>query len=151
MVFSTARGKPQSRRNAVRAVQHTGDEVGLNGKGRRTVGLHDLRHLFVAIALAIKVTLPEAAMLARHANPRVTLAVYAGLTDGAREVAVDKLLSAGPNCQCSNCRAATASDAWLLGIRPWESAVSVGVAVGRIRRGSGQRPPAMRRRSSSPR
>ena len=34
-------------------------------------------------------------MLARHANPRVTLAVYAGLTDGAREVAVDKLLSAG--------------------------------------------------------
>jgi hypothetical protein len=40
------------------------------------------------------VTLPEAAMLARHANPRVTLAVYAGLTDGAREVAVDKLLSA---------------------------------------------------------
>ena len=50
---------------------------------------------FVAIALANGVTLPEAAMLARHANPRVTLAVYAGLTDGAREVAVDKLLSAG--------------------------------------------------------
>lgn len=40
-------------------------------------------------------TLPEAAMLARHANPRVTVAVYAGLTDGAREVAVDKLLNAG--------------------------------------------------------
>jgi hypothetical protein len=37
----------------------------------------------------------EAAILARHANPRVTLAVYAGLTDGARELAVDKLLSAG--------------------------------------------------------
>ena len=35
------------------------------------------------------------AMLARRANPRVTLAVYAGLTDGAREVAVDKLLNAG--------------------------------------------------------
>jgi len=34
-------------------------------------------------------------MLARRANPRVTLAVYAGLTDGAREVAVDKLLNAG--------------------------------------------------------
>ena len=32
-------------------------------------------------------------MLARHANPRLTLAVYAGLTDGARDVAVDKLLS----------------------------------------------------------
>jgi hypothetical protein len=34
-------------------------------------------------------------MLARHGNPRVTLAVYAGLTGGAREVAVDTLLSAG--------------------------------------------------------
>ena len=93
--ISTTRGKPQSRRNALRAVQHAGDEVGLNGEGRQTVGLHDLRHSFVAIALANGVTLPEAAMLARHANPRVTLAVYAGLTDGAREVAVDKLLSAG--------------------------------------------------------
>jgi len=95
LVFSTTRGKPQSRRNALRAVQHAGDEVGLNGEGRQTVGLHDLRHSFVAIALANGVTLPEAAMLARHANPRVTLAVYAGLTDGSREVAVDKLLSAG--------------------------------------------------------
>jgi hypothetical protein len=34
-------------------------------------------------------------MLARHANPRVTLAVYAGLTDGAREATADKLLGAG--------------------------------------------------------
>ena len=76
LVFSTTRGKPQSRRNALRAVQHAGDEVGLNGGGRQTVGLHDLRHSFVAIALAHGVTLPEAAMLARHANPRVTLAVY---------------------------------------------------------------------------
>jgi integrase len=95
LVFSTTRGKPQSRRNTLRAVQHAGDEVGLNGEGRERVGLHDLRHSFVAIALANGVTLPEAAMLARHANPRVTLAVYAGLADGAREVAVEKLLSAG--------------------------------------------------------
>jgi integrase len=95
LVFSTTRGKPQSRRNALRAVQHAGDEVGLNGEGRETVGLHDLRHSFVAIALANGATLPEAAMLARHANPRVTLAVYAGLTDQGREVAVGKLLRAG--------------------------------------------------------
>jgi integrase len=95
LVFSTTRGKPQSRHNARRAVRRAGDDVGLNGEGRQPVGLHDLRHSFVAIALANGVTLPEAAMLARHANPRVTLAVYAGLTNGAREVAVDKLLSAG--------------------------------------------------------
>lgn len=76
-------------------MHRAGDEAGLNGQGREPVGLHGLRHSFVAIALANGVTLPEAAMLARHANPRATLAVYAGLADGAREVAVDKLLSAG--------------------------------------------------------
>jgi integrase len=95
LVFSTTRGRPQSRRNTLRAVQHAGDAVGLNGEGRDRVGLHDLRHSFVAIALANGVTLPEAAMLARHANPRVTLAIYAGVTDDAREVTVDKLLTAG--------------------------------------------------------
>jgi hypothetical protein len=45
--------------------------------------------------LANGVTLPEAAMLARHANPTVTLTIYAGVTDGAREAAVGKLLGAG--------------------------------------------------------
>jgi integrase len=95
LVSCTTRGQPQSRRNALRAVQRAGDAVGLNGEGRETIGLHDLRHSFVAIALANGVTLPQAAMLARHANPRVTLAIYAGVTDGAREVAVDKLLTAG--------------------------------------------------------
>jgi hypothetical protein len=52
LVFCTTRGRPQSRRNALRAVQHAGDAVGLNGEGRETIGLHDLRHSFVAIALA---------------------------------------------------------------------------------------------------
>jgi integrase len=138
LVFSTTRGKPQSRRNVLRAVQHAGDEVGLNGEGRQTVGLHDLRHSFVAIALANGVTLPEAAMLARHANPRVTLAVYAGLTDGARK----------NRGQATQCRvwSVTATRRPTL-----ESAVSAGVAVGRSRRGSGQRPRAMRLRLSSPR
>jgi integrase len=95
LVFTTTTGRPQSQRNALRAVNEAADTAGLNGEGREKVGLHDLRHTFVAIALANGVTLPEAAMLARHANPSVTLAVYAGLTDGAREVAVSKLLNAG--------------------------------------------------------
>jgi integrase len=95
LVFSTTRGKAQSRRNALRAVQHAGDEVGLNGEGRQTVGLHDLRHSFVAIALSNGVTLPEAAMLARHANARITATTYAGVTEQARDVAVGKLMAAG--------------------------------------------------------
>jgi integrase len=95
LVFSTTRGKPQSHRNALRAVRNAGDELGLNGEGREPVGLHDLRHSFVAIAFANGVTLPEVAMLARHASPSVTLAIYAGVADDAREVAVDKLVRGG--------------------------------------------------------
>lgn len=51
----------------------------MNGDGREPVGVHDLRHSFVAVALAPGMTLPEAA-LARHANPRITATIYAGLT-----------------------------------------------------------------------
>jgi integrase len=84
-----------SRAGVLRAVYQAGDAVGLNGEGREKVALHDLRHSFVAVALASGVTLPEAAMLARNASPAVTLAIYAGVTDNAREVAVDKLAKAG--------------------------------------------------------
>jgi integrase len=49
------------------------------------VDLHDLRHSFVALALPHGVTLPEAAMLARHANARVTAITYAGVTEQGRE------------------------------------------------------------------
>ena len=69
--------------------------MGLNGEGRQAVGLHDLRHSFVAIALAHGVTLPEAAMLARHANARITATTYAGITEQGREAAVAKLVAAG--------------------------------------------------------
>jgi integrase len=94
LMFTTLRGKPQSRRNVLRAVHVAGDAAGLNGEGRERVGVHDLRHSFVAVALAAGLTLPEAAALARHANPRVTAAVYAGLTDAARAGLGAKLASA---------------------------------------------------------
>jgi integrase len=94
LVFTTLRGKPQSRRNVLRAVHAAGDTAGLNGEGRERVGVHDLRHSFVAVALAAGLTLPEAAALARHANPRVTAAVYAGLTDAGRAGLGEKLASA---------------------------------------------------------
>jgi integrase len=93
-MFTTLRGRPQSRRNALRAVHAAGDAAGLNGDGRQAVGLHDLRHSFVAILLASGASLPEAAALARHANPRVTAAVYAGLTEQSREQLAGKLYEA---------------------------------------------------------
>ena len=58
-------------------------------------GLHDLRHSFVALALAAGLSLAEAAALARHANARVTAQVYAGLADDGREAAAAKLVQAG--------------------------------------------------------
>jgi integrase len=66
----------------------------LNGGGREPVGVHDLRHSFVAVALAARLTLPEAAALARHANPRVAATVYAGLTDAPRAGLEAKLAEA---------------------------------------------------------
>jgi integrase len=95
LVFVTSRGKPQSRRNALRAIHAAGDAHGLNGDGREPVGLHDLRHSFVALALDAGASLAEVAALARHANAKVTAAVYAGLADGGREKAAAKLVEAG--------------------------------------------------------
>jgi integrase len=95
LVFTTMRGKPQSRRNVLRAVHGAGDTLGLNGDGVEPVGLHDLRHSFVAVAFERNLTAPEIATLARHANAKVTLSVYAGLTDDGREKAIAKLAESG--------------------------------------------------------
>jgi integrase len=94
LVFTTSRGKPQGARNALRAVHAAGEAAGLNGDGRELVGLHDLRHSYVAIALASGLTLPEASALARHANPRITAMAYAGLNDDDREQLGAKLAKA---------------------------------------------------------
>lgn len=94
LVFTTLRGKPHGRRNALRAVHAAGDAAGLND-GREPVGLHDLRHSFVGLALAAGATLAETAGFARHANARVTAEVYAGLADDGREIATAKLVEAG--------------------------------------------------------
>jgi integrase len=94
-VFTTTRGKPQSRRNLLRALHAAGDAAGLNGDGHEPVGLHDLRHSFVAISFEKGLSAPEIAALARHANAKVTLGFYAGLTDDGREQAAAKLTEGG--------------------------------------------------------
>ena len=95
LIFITVRGKPQSRRNALRAVHIAGDNAKLNGEGLEPVGLHDLRHSLVAIAFELGLSAPEVAVLARHANPSVTLAIYAGLAGNGRDRAVAKLSAGG--------------------------------------------------------
>ena len=92
-------GKAQNRHNAARALRKAADKVGLNGEGREPLGLHDLRHSFVGLALANPaLSVPEVVALARHAHAGVTLAVYAGLAGGDRKAAVAKLAEAGFGC-----------------------------------------------------
>jgi integrase len=93
-VFQTANGQPQSRRNALRALQAACDTLGLN-EGREKVGLHDLRHSYCAVAFRMGVPVTEVAALARHASPRVTLAVYGGIADDGAKRATDRLSAGG--------------------------------------------------------
>jgi integrase len=95
LVFVTARGRPQSARNVLRAVHLAGDAAGLNLHGRERIGPHDLRHTLIGLAFEHELTLPEASVLARHANPRVTAQVYAGLSEKARERVSEKLAGSG--------------------------------------------------------
>ena len=94
LVLTTSRGRHHGRCNVLRTVHAAGDAAGLNAEGRERVGVHDLRHSFVAVALAAGLTLREAGALARRANPRVTATVYAGLTDMARAGLGSKLAAA---------------------------------------------------------
>jgi integrase len=95
LAFTTMRDKPQSRRNALRALHLAGDAAGLNPDGAERIGLHDLRHSFVGLALAGGATPAEVAEAARHANPNVTMTLYAGLTKDGRGRAFAKLLDTG--------------------------------------------------------
>ena len=56
-MFTTSRGRPHGRRNVLRVVYAAGEAAGLNGDGREPVGVHDLHHSFVAVALAAGLTL----------------------------------------------------------------------------------------------
>lgn len=96
LVFQTLRGRPQSRRNALRALHNAGDNAGLNGEGREPVGLHDLRHSLIGLAFDDpEITVTEVSAIARHANPRVTLTVYPGRADDRRGRATVKLAAGG--------------------------------------------------------
>ena len=65
------------------------------GPGAEPVGLHDVRHSFVAVAFEQGLPVPGIAALARHASPKVTLGMYAGLTGAGREKAVAQRTEGG--------------------------------------------------------
>jgi len=94
LVFVTSRGKPVSRRNVLRAVQHFGWKIGLHSEESK-LGCHDLRHSMAANALGLGLSMTEAARLLRHANPQVTATVYADLTDEGIDGLAAKLAALG--------------------------------------------------------
>jgi integrase len=91
LVFQTRYGNPVYPRNVLRAVNAAGDRAGLNGEGREPVGCHDLRHSCAALAFSVGMTAVEVSQLLRHADPAVTLTVYAGLDDTVVRNLGDKL------------------------------------------------------------
>jgi integrase len=48
------------------------------------VAPHDLRHSFAGLLFTAGISAPKVAAILRHASPRITLTVYAGLVESQR-------------------------------------------------------------------
>jgi integrase len=94
LVFQTRSGSSPGRRNVLRAVQRAADKAGMNTDGSEPIGLHDLRHSTAGVAFE-SLALNEVSRLLRHANPRVTTAVYGGISDDAAASIGAKLADGG--------------------------------------------------------
>jgi integrase len=94
LVFRTQDGKPHTRRGAARGVALAGDAAKLNPPGAKKVAPHDLRHSCAGLLLGAGVPAPKVAAILRHADARVTLAVYAGLVESQRVELRDDLEAA---------------------------------------------------------
>ena len=95
LVFQTPpRTRPAAERASC-APDRARSNAGLGGTNQEPVGLHDLHHSLAANSFALGLTHMELARLLRHADPKVTLTVYAGLTDKAVAKLGEKLTSGG--------------------------------------------------------
>jgi integrase len=84
LLFRTAAGKPRTRHAVGNAVRTAGNRAGLNPDGVKPVAPHDLRHSCAGLLFAAGVPVPKVAAILRHASPRITLTVYAGLVESQR-------------------------------------------------------------------
>ena len=91
-MFRTASGRPQERHNAARAIRAAGTRAELGGD--KALSPHDLRHSCAALLLEAGTPAPRVAAIMRHADPRVTLTVYAGIADRQRAALRDDLEAA---------------------------------------------------------
>jgi integrase len=84
LVFQTRRGRPQSKRNALRAVQLVAARQGIEGSDGQPLGLHDLRHSTAGLLREAGLADEEIAVVLRHANARVTSTMYGSRSDEAK-------------------------------------------------------------------
>jgi integrase len=91
LVFRTSDGKARRRHAVANAVRVAGTAAGLNPDGVKPVAPHDLRHSCAGLLFAAGVPVPKVAAILRHASPRITLAVYAGLVESQRAELKDDL------------------------------------------------------------
>lgn len=91
-MFRTASGQPQERHNAGRAIRAAGAQAEVGGP--KPLSPHDLRHSCAALLLEAGTSAPRVAAIMRHADPRVTLTVYAGIADRQRAALRDDLEAA---------------------------------------------------------
>jgi integrase len=94
LVFQTKHGKPQSKRNALRALQVVAERFGIEGSDGQPLGLHDLRHSTAGLLREAGMADEDIALVLRHANSRVTSVMYGSRSDDARRAVRERAAAA---------------------------------------------------------
>jgi integrase len=84
LVFATRTGRPQSKRNALRALQVSAERLGIEGQDGQPLGLHDLRHSTAGLLREAGLPDESIALVLRHANSKVTSIMYGSRSDEAK-------------------------------------------------------------------
>ena len=77
-------GSPPKGKSAGRGLGAALAKGGIPGEGKHKVRFHDLRHTFASLLIAQGADIVFVSRQMGHANPAITLSVYAHLFDGAR-------------------------------------------------------------------
>ncbi len=85
LVFASSAGTPMHARNlARRGLEKAMEAAGLNEPGKPSLRMHDLRHTFASLLIAQGADVVFVSRQLGHANPSITLSVYAHLFDRAQ-------------------------------------------------------------------
>jgi integrase len=92
-VFATSRGTPMDHRNvAQRGLDKPKEEAGLDGPGKPSLRFHDLRHTYASANIAAGVDVVYLSRQLGHAQPSITLDIYADLFEAREKAATSRNL-----------------------------------------------------------